>query len=150
LKRPLAIVSGALGMIWLLSIGVIFFYVAGLVNIAALLGAVVAQIAVFLVTSALLLTTNTRRPAGIDPNAPLVKHSRDPFSQTTDELRGAVLLPDSRPYGRRISDDRHVVERLIDRLEKDDEKRPAPVSTPQWALDLQQMNGGATPQEGAE
>jgi hypothetical protein len=49
-----------------------------------------------------------------------------------------------------VSDDRHVVERLIDRLEKDDSTRPPPVTTPQWALDLQQTNGGSTPLEGAE
>jgi len=144
-KRSLAIACGVLGLVALISTGVLLFYVTDLAPIQALLLAFVALLGAFVTLLVITLVSNTRRPAGIDPNAP--PRRVDPFGATTDELRGAVLLPDSRPYGRRISDDRHVVERLIDRLEKDDSARPPPVTTPQWALDLQQTNGDATPLE---
>lgn len=136
MKRSLAIVAGALGALWLISVGVLLFYIAGLAGVPLLLAAVVCQIAVFLVAAALLLVTNTRRPAGIDPNAPPLPI--DPYGDTTDGLmKHAIMLPDRKPYGRRAADDTAVVQRLIDRLEKDDAARPAPAQTPQWALDLQ-------------
>lgn len=142
MRRSLAITIGALGVIWLAAIAVQLFFVAGLAPIAALIGAIVAQIAVFLVASALLLVTNTRRPAGIDPNAPL--RPRDPFGASTDDLLRPAVMVGAQPYGRRHSDDANVVHRLIDRLEKDDAARPTPASAPQWALDLQQNHETAT------
>jgi hypothetical protein len=139
LSRQLAIVASALGGLWLLSIAVQFLFVAGLQGIAALIIAIVMQIAVFLVSGSLLLVTNTRRPRGVDPD----ERSPDPFGQTSEELRRSVALPDGRLYGRRKVDDRNVVERLSDILEEEAAKREPPQSTPQWALNLQQHDDAA-------
>lgn len=137
MKRSLAIVAAILFVLWLASIGVILFYVAGLAGVPLLLAAVVCQIAVFLVASALLLVTNTHdAPAAVNRAA-------DPFSMTSEDLKNAVLLADNMPYGRRKHDDTQVVKRLIGKFEDEDALRPAPPSTPQWALDLQQHASAA-------
>ncbi len=137
-RHTIEITAALLGLIWLATIAIHLLFIAGLVDIAALIGAIVAQCGAFLVASALLLVTNTRRPAGIDPNAPPQRSTPDPFGQTADELRAAVLLPDRRAYGRRDSDDAEVVKRLIGKFEAEDAKRPPPTETPRWALDLQE------------
>lgn len=138
MRRSIEITASVLGLIWLATIAIHLLFIAGLVDIAALIGAIVAQCGIFLVSGALLLVTNTRRPAGIDPNAPPIAQAVDPFGQTSDELRSAVLLPDRQPYGRRKHDDVNVVKRLIGKFEDEDALRPPPAETPRWALDLQE------------
>lgn len=136
-RHAIALTAAALGLVWLCAIGVILFYVAGLAGVPLLLAAIVAQIAVFLVASAVMLASNVRRPNGIDPNAPPVRERADPFAaDTRDLLRPRVQLADGKPYGARMSDDVSVVNRLIDRLEADAAARPAPKESPAWALDL--------------
>ena len=132
--KALAIVSGVLGTIWLASIGVLLFFVAGLASVPWLLGAAVAQSGVFCVAAALLLVTNTRRPRGIDPDVPIGptlgfdQATLDAFSLTTDEVlkhekkrvkpdqialddgpkersrRSIVIDERGEPYGRRRTD----------------------------------------------
>jgi hypothetical protein len=96
------------------------------------------QIVAALLAIALLLVTNTRRPKGVDPDTPLPAKKVDPFALSAEEERAGVLLPDGRPYGRRLRDDTTVVKRLIDAPEAADTRLPQPEPTPQWALDLQQ------------
>jgi len=138
-QHAITITAAILGLVWLGSIATQLFFVAGLATIPYLIAAIVGQIAAFLIASAVLLVTNTRRPAGVDPNVP--PRRRDPFGMTSDELqRDAVMLPDARPYGRRVHDDVAVVKRLIGRFEDEDSLRPAPKSTPAWAIELQQQH----------
>lgn len=134
-RYAIAITASVLGIVGLGATGVFLFFVAGLWSVPYLLIAFVALLGSFYALLSLLLTTNTRRPAGIDPNA----RPPDPFGQTTAELRDAVMVGE-RPYGRRGSDDTEVVKRLINKLEQDDSERPPPPATPKWALDLQQNN----------
>jgi len=139
MRRSLTITASILGLVCLAAIAIQLLFIAGLVDIAALIGSIVAQVGVFLVSGAVLLVSNTRRPDGIDPNAPPLAAPRDdPFGQTSDELRAAVLLPDRQPYGRRKHDDVNVVKRLIGKFEDEDALRPPPAETPRWALDLQE------------
>ena len=91
---------------------------------------------------AVLLTTNTRRPWGIDPNigpdyAALRKDEADPYATSTEELlRHAVQLPDGNGYGRRQSDDTTVVRRLASAVEHDDRPLPPKLERPAWATDI--------------
>ena len=140
-RRWIEIVAALLGVIWLGSLGVALFFVAGLVDVPWLLGALVAQIGVFAVATALLLTTNTRRPAGIDPNAP--ERRIDPFALPTEQLKIGVDLGDGQPYGRRNADDPAVVKRMIRQFEEEDRQRPPPANVPAWARDLQQAHDEA-------
>ena len=96
------------------------------------------QIVAALLAIALLLVTNTRRPKGVDPDTMVPAKKVDPFALSAEEERAGVLLPDGRPYGRRLRDDTTVVKRLIDSPEAAETRRPPPQPTPQWALDLQQ------------
>jgi hypothetical protein len=134
-RHAITITAAVLGAIWLAAIAVQLCFIAGIAGIPWLIGSIVAQAAILLVSGAVILVTNTRRPYGIDPNAPA--RQADPFGQTTDELRDAIYLPDRRPYGRRTEDDMQVVKRLIGKLEENDTQRPPPAATPQWAIDLQ-------------
>jgi hypothetical protein len=143
-RHAITITAASLGFIGLAATGVFLFYITDLAPIQALLLAFVALLGAFYALLALLLVTNTRRPAGIDPNEP---RAVDPFGQTTDELRGAVFLPDKRPYGRRSEDDMAVVKRLIGKLEEQDLSRPPPMATPAWALDLQQEHADSPSEE---
>jgi hypothetical protein len=132
--KTVAMVACVLGAIWLASIGVLLFFIAGLSSMPYLLGAVVAQIGVFCVAAALLLVTNTRRPRGIDPDVlrgPTLGSDQatlDAFSLTTDEVlkheknrvkpgeiaiddeptdrprRSIVIDERGEPYGRRRTD----------------------------------------------
>lgn len=91
---------------------------------------------------AVLLTTNTRRPWGIDPNigldySVLRKDEADPYATSTEELlRHAVQLPDGNGYGRRQSDDTTVVRRLASAVEHDDRPRPPKLERPAWATEI--------------
>jgi len=138
-RHAIAITAALLGAIWLAAIAIQLCFVAGLAGIPWLIGAIVAQIAAFLISGSLLLVTNTRRPYGIDPNAPPVR-AADPFGQTSDELRSAAIVG-GLPYGRRVHDDVAVVKRLIGKFEAEDAQRPAKGGTPPWALDLMKANG---------
>ena len=138
MRRNLAIASAVLGAIWIAATGVLLFYIADLAPIQALLLAFVAMDAAFVLLLAICLVSNTRRPFAIDP-----------YAQTTDDLlRGAVLLPDGRPYGRREKDDRHVVDRLSEILEEEAAKHPPSDRTPPWAIEIATEHARAeTPKE---
>lgn len=130
--RPIELTTALLGTLWLAAIAIELCSIAGLVGIEWRISAIVVHVAVFVIAAALLLTTNTRRPAGVDPNAPRNGHAGD----APDALRPGVLLPDNRPYGRRAADDRAVVDRLSEVLEDAASRRPGPARTPEWALNL--------------
>ena len=91
---------------------------------------------------AVLLTTNTRRPWGIDPNlgphySMLRVEEVDPYRTSTEELlRHAVQLPDGNGYGRRQSDDPTVVRRLASAVEHDDRPLPPKLERPAWATQI--------------
>ena len=91
---------------------------------------------------AVLLTTNTRRPWGIDPNlglhySTLGREQVDPYGTSTEELlRHAVQLPDGNGYGRRQSDDTTVVRRLAAAVERDDRPLPPKLERPAWATEM--------------
>jgi len=91
---------------------------------------------------AMLLTTNTRRPWGIDPNLDphysiAGKEEVDPYGTSTEELlRHAIQLPDGNGYGRRQSDDTTVVRRLASAVEHDDLPLPPKLERPTWAADI--------------
>lgn len=131
-RRWVEITVGILGALWLAAIAIELCSIAGLVDIWWRISAIVLSIAVFAVACMLLAVTNTRRPAGIDPNAARVNHT----GMVPDEIRPGVLLPDGRPYGRRAEDDRAVIDRLSEVLEAEAAKRPGPAKTPSWAVDL--------------
>jgi hypothetical protein len=138
-RHAITITAALLGTIWLAAIAVQLCFIAGLAGIPWLIGSIVAQAAILLVSGAIILVTNTRRPAGIDPNAPHV--AVDPFAMSSEDLRNAVLLADNMPYGRRKQDDTAVVKRLIGKFEEEDAQRPPPKDgTPSWALDLLSEN----------
>ncbi len=149
MNRTLLITIALLGAIWLASIGVLLFFVAGLTSVPWLLGAAVLQIGVFLTALGLLLVTNTRRPRGINPDQPIDRQVvpidiallKDPMAMTAAELeRAAIMLPDGNSYGRRMKDDHEVVKRVIQKLHADDGKRPMSSETPEWARELQQAH----------
>jgi hypothetical protein len=91
---------------------------------------------------AVLLTTNTRRPWGIDPNldphySTLGMEQVDPYGASTEELlRHAVQLPDGHGYGRRRSDDTTVVRRLASAVERADRPLPPKLERPGWATEM--------------
>jgi len=91
---------------------------------------------------AVLLTTNTRRPWGIDPNlgprySMLRREEVDPYGTSTEELlRHAVQLPDGNGYGRRQSDDPTVVRRLVSAVEREDRPLPPKLERPAWATQI--------------
>lgn len=91
---------------------------------------------------AVLLTTNTRRPWGIDPNlGPRFSMHQmeevDPYGTSTEELlRHAVQLPDGKGYGRRQSDDTTVVRRLASGAERDDRPVPPRPERPAWVREV--------------
>lgn len=91
---------------------------------------------------AVLLTTNTRRPWGIDPNlgphySTLRMEEVDPYEASTEELlRHAVQLPDGNGYGRRQSDDPTVVRRLASAVERDDRPLRPRLERPAWATEM--------------
>jgi hypothetical protein len=91
---------------------------------------------------AVLLTTNTRRPWGIDPNlgrhySTLGMEQVDPYGTSTEELlRHAIQLPDGNGYGRRQSDDTTVVRRLASTVERDARPLPPKRERPAWAAEM--------------
>ena len=95
------------------------------------------MVSVYLIIGALVLVTNTRRPAGIDPNVGRI----DPFSLSTDDL-WKEGMPERRAVKRRVHDQQNAeaAARLIEHFERDDASRPPPEVTPDWALDLQQQH----------
>lgn len=132
LKRTLAIVIAAMGLVWVVATGVFLFFAADLVPIPWLLVAFGAMDGAFGLALALLITTNTR-----------VAWQTDPYAQTTDDLLRTGVMIGDRPYGRRAHDDSAVVKRLIDKLEQTDAARPPPPDTPQWAADLVKQSEAA-------
>ena len=127
MTRSLTICVVALFAVWLSSVAILLLFLASLAGVPALVGALVALIGVSGIGGGILLVTNTRPPAA---------RPSDPFSQTTEELRPGVLLPDGRPYGRRERDDTAVVKRIIDKFKEEDAERAPPETTPKWALNL--------------
>lgn len=121
MKRNLAIAVICLFAVWLGSLAVLLCFLAQIVGVPFLVGAIVAQIGVAAISAGLLIETNTRRawPA-------------DPFGFATDELiQRGVQLPSGQVFGRR-DDDRPVVDRLSEILEQEAAKRPASERTPWW------------------
>lgn len=131
MKRPLTITIILLFAVWLASLAVLLCFLAQIVGVPWLVGAIVAQIGVAAISAGILLVTNTRRP-----------WSADSFGQTTDDLLRPAVMVGDRPYGRRAHDDRNVVERLSEVLEEEAGKRK-PGDTPAWVIDINQRH--ATP-----
>lgn len=117
MRRSLLILILILFAIWLGSVAVLMLFLTGIVKIPWLVAALVCQIGAAIFGSGLLLVTNTRRPAGIDPDT------------------APITLPDGAVYGRRQGDDRSVVDRLSAILEEEAAQRPGPARTPDWAID---------------
>lgn len=141
--RPIYLVAAVLGLLGL--IGIIMMLVA-MADVPRqsyylLIGAFGLLVVALTGALAVLLTTNTRRPWGIDPNygpppTPSLSEPIDPYGVTTEELMHAVQLPDGKGYGRRQSDDRTVVKRLAAKSEADERPGlPAP-SRPNWADEM--------------
>lgn len=135
-KHIIEIVTAILNIVFIAALGIEFMSIANLVGIWWRIAAIIMMVSVYSTFMATLLVTNTRRPAGIDPNDP--PEGRDPFSMTTDELWHEGM-PDRRSRKRRASDqpDPKMVSRLIEHFEDVDAERPMTEQTPQWARDLQ-------------
>lgn len=114
MTRSLLATVAALGLIWIVSLTALMFVIAGLASTAALIVAIVCQVAVVTIGSSLLLVTNVRRPAGIDPNAPdappggMPERRESPGRRQTDvhagDVRaeaGAILLYKLRSFRRK-------------------------------------------------
>jgi hypothetical protein len=94
-----------------------------------LVGAVVVFVGAAMIALGLLVSTNTRRPRGVDPDV------------EPNPSRNGIILNDGRPYGRRERDDPSVVDRLSAILEEEAAKRPGPAKTPDWARGLAHSSG---------
>ncbi len=129
MKRTITIIIIALGALWVITTGVLLFFVAGLTGVPALLGAFVGMDTAFLVLLALFITTNTR-PRWPDPYA----------ADTLDLLRPPLYVGEDRRVKPGTVDDRSVVQRLSDILEEEASKRPAPEHTPPWAIDMNRVH----------
>src|SRR5258706_10598215 len=150
--KTIAIVACVLGTIWLASIGVLLFFIAGLSSMPYLLGAVVAQIGVFCVVAALLLITNTHRLRGIDPDVP-----RGPTPGTgqiaiddepKDRPRRSIVIDEQgEPYGRRHTDIPVAdIKRTIEAVQQIRAAGGAPeesITVPDWARTLLVEGEGA-------
>jgi hypothetical protein len=137
-KYLLEIAIGFLTLGFVLALGVEFFSITNLVGIEWRILSIMVMVTVYITITAIALVTNTRRPAGIDPNK---KTDNDPFGMTTDELWHEGM-PDRRSKKRRETDQAHAdaALRLIKHFEQADEERPVPTKTPDWALELKQLH----------
>lgn len=112
MTRSLTISTAILGGLWLVANGVVLFYAASLVPLAALLLAFGMLGGGYGVALALLIATNTH-------DAPAV----------------GVSLPSGRAYGRRQDDEVSVTEELSAVLERAAAGRVGPSRTPDWFSD---------------
>jgi hypothetical protein len=110
MSRRLTILISLLFVAWIGSVSVFLLFLASLVTTPALVAAIVVQVAVVGIGAALLLVTNTRRPAGIDPDA------------------------EPPQWGRR-QEDKGIIETISDALESEAKRRPFPARTPDWMQD---------------
>ncbi len=109
----------------------------------------IASVAMMSVASlaglAIALTTNTRRPAGLDPaehyqlvarghTASLAAHLTDPCGDTTAELMRPSVYLHGKIYGRRDEDDH----KLVGELQK---PAPTPPAVPAWAFAKAEQEG---------
>ena len=142
--RPIYLTASVLGLLGLAGVIVMLIAMAEVPRqsyylLIAAFGLLIVALAGAL---AVLLTTNTRRPWGIDPNlgphySTLGKEQVDPYRTSTEELlRHAVQLPDGNGYGRRQSDDTTVVRRLASTVERDDRPLPPKRERPAWATEM--------------
>jgi hypothetical protein len=142
--RPIYITASVLGLLGLAGVIVMLIAMADVPRqsyylLIAAFGLLVVALAGAL---AVLLSTNTRRPWGIDPNlgphySMLGMKEVDPYGTSTEELlRHAVQLPDGNGYGRRQSDDTTVVRRLASAVERDARPLPPQLERPSWASEL--------------
>jgi hypothetical protein len=142
--RPISLTASVLGLLGLAGVIVMLIAMADVPRQSYYLlitsfGLLIVALAGAL---AVLLTTNTRRPWGIDPN--FGPHSSvhrmeeaDPYGTSTEELlRQAVQLPDGNGYGRRQSDDTTVVRRLASAGERDNWPLPPKLERPVWATEI--------------
>jgi hypothetical protein len=111
MPRLLTVALAILFAAWLGSVAALLCFFAGLVGTPALVATGVVWIGLPPILAALLIFTNTRRPAGIDPNpAPIA-------------------------YGRRQDDEVSVTEELSAVLERAAAGRVGPSRTPDWFSD---------------
>lgn len=143
-KYKIEIAMAVLGIAFLVAITIQFLNAAHLVEIWWTIASDVIIIAIYMIITSVVLVTNTRRPAGIDPNEASPKLI-DPFALPTEELWHEGM-PDRRQMKRRATDlpDPATVTRLIEHFKEEDAERPMTDKTPQWALDLQQEHGEET------
>jgi hypothetical protein len=142
--RPIYLTASVLGLLGLAGVIVMLIAMADVPRqsyylLISAFGLLIVALAGAL---AVLLTTNTRRPWGIDPNlgphySMLRVEEVDPYRTSTEELlRHAVQLPDGNGYGRRQSDDPTVVRRLASAVEHDDRPLPPKLERPAWATEM--------------
>jgi len=142
--RPIYLTASVLGLLGLAGVIVMLIAMADVPRqsyylLISAFGLLVVALAGAL---AVLLTTNTRRPWGIDPNigphySMLRMEEVDPYGTSTEELlRHAVQLPDGNGYGRRQSDDPTVVRRLSSADERDQRPLPLKIERPEWATEM--------------
>lgn len=142
--QPIYLTAGLLGLLDLVGIIVMLIAMADVPRQAyyLLISALGLLVVAFTGALAVLLTTNTRRPWGIDPNIgphAALQHmdERDHDRHASDQLlRHAVQLPDGLGYGRRQSDDTTVVRRLAATPERDERPEPAAPERPSWVSEI--------------
>lgn len=114
MKKFLVIAAIILFVFWITSLGFILLFLAQIVGIPYLVGSVIAQIVAFVLTTEIMLVTNTR----VGWRAPDAAH------------------PAGIAYGRRQDDIEDVTKELSDVMERAAARqRTGPVRTPDWLGD---------------
>lgn len=142
--RPIYLAAGVLGLLGLTGVIVMLIAMADVPRQSyyLLITALGLLVVAFAGSLAVLLTTNTRRPWGIDPNVgpyAAIQHmgASTMFRPAGEEMvRHAVQLPDGLGYGRRQSDDTTVVRRLAATPERDERPQPPTLERPAWVSEI--------------
>ncbi len=142
--RPIYVTAGVLGLLGLAGVIVMLIAMADVPRQSyyLLIAALGLLVVAFAGALAVLLTTNTRRPWGIDPNfgpysaIPPLESSNSYRAVGEEAVRHAVQLPDGLGYGRRQSDDTTVVRRLAATPERDEQPQPPKLERPAWVSEI--------------
>ena len=142
--RPIYLTAGVLGLLGLAGVIMMLIAMADVPRQSyyLLIAALGLLVVAFAGALAMLLTTNTRRPWGVDPNygpySPIQAAEGSALYRPVAEqaVRHAVQLPDGLGYGRRQSDDATVVRRLAATTERDDQPLPPTLEPPAWVSEI--------------